>query len=180
MNVYTIYALTDQNDNIRYIGYTSKSIKKRLSEHIYASLKGREQNCHRCKWIKSLLKSGTRPSVKALIQVDTLDKVKLLEIELIKHYKQFVKLTNNTSGGDGTTGLKWSEEAKNKIKGRKIDNSKILKQVEGINLITKEYKKFSTAKEASEYINCYIDSVRMVCRNQRSSVFNWKLNYITK
>ena len=176
MSNYTLYALTDSQENIRYIGYTSNKINNRLSEHIKSSFNDREKNCHRCKWIRSLIKNNEKPLIKELTIVKDLNSAKLLEIELIQHYRQFVKLTNNTNGGDGTKGLKWSEESKARIKGRKINRVEL--KVEGINLKTGEHKIFNTTKEAADYINCYVDSIRMVCRNERSSVFKWKLSYV--
>lgn len=172
-----LYALIDPNTNkIRYIGYTTK-VKYRLKQHINACLNLREKNCHRCHWINKLNKEGFNPIYKTLAVVDDLEKAKLLEIELIKHYKQFTELTNNTIGGDGTKGLKWTEESKNRIRGRKSGGTKPYK-VEALNKITGEYKVFDNKSKAAEYIKCSIDSIIGVSCGQRDSVNKWYVKLI--
>lgn len=176
MNNYILYALTDHKDNIRYIGYTSNKPNNRLKEHINSSFNSREKNCHRCKWIRSLINNNKKPLIKELIRVDSLEKAKLLEIELIKHYKQFVKLTNNTNGGDGTKGLKWSEESKNNIKGRKIPGSGIKKNIEILNIETGDYK-IVTKEEAINIIGCKMSTLK---GHHNRSVFGWYINTYNK
>lgn len=93
-----IYALIDpRTDYIRYIGKTC-NIKERFSKH-----KTTAKYCrtHKENWINSLQKIGLQPRIKILISTFE-NLLNNLEIELIKHYKQFCKLVNGTEGGDGT------------------------------------------------------------------------------
>jgi len=179
--MYELYALLDpENNKIRYIGYTSNP-KYRLKEHITLSIKGgRGYNSHRCKWIRKLLKNNKKPIYKTLLKTYSLDEIKQLEIDHIKYYKQFYKLTNNTLGGDGTKGLKWSEESKSKIKGRKIPGSGIFSKIEILNSKTGEYKLFDNKKEASKYIKCSEKTILSVSCGIRKRVYGWYVNAIKK
>ncbi len=97
-NIGYIYALIDpRTEEIRYIGKTC-NIKERFNKH-----KSTAKHCrtHKEKWINSLQKINLQPKLKILItSIEQL--LNNLEIELIKHYKQFCKLVNGTAGGDGT------------------------------------------------------------------------------
>lgn len=176
--MYEIYALLDPKDSkIRYIGYTSEP-KNRLNNHIRACLKSREKNCHRCKWLNSL---DERPLYKTLIRTNSLEEIKQLEIDYIKYYKSLFKLTNNTIGGDGTKGLKWSEESKSKIK----DTRRGIRQdrryeVRAVNKLTGEHKTFEDKSEAAKYIGCAESSIIDVSIGRRNSVNNWCLKLIKK
>lgn len=174
-----LYALLDPDNNtIRYIGYTINP-EKRLKSHIYNCTTYRERNCHRCHWISKLKNNNKYPIYKTLFVVDK-DKVKNLEIQLISHYKQFSKLVNNTKGGDGISGFKWTEEQKAKLKGRKFPKWKLWKAVIITNIKTKEEIEFPCAEKASEYIRCSISSVKHCIDGQRNSVFGYTCKYKSK
>lgn len=93
-----IYALVDPRTNcIRYIGKTS-NIEARFSKH---KTSAKYCRTYKEKWINSLQNINLQPKIKILIcTFESL--LNTLEIELIKHYKQFCKLVNSTEGGDGT------------------------------------------------------------------------------
>jgi hypothetical protein len=93
-----IYALMNPlTKEIKYIGKTL-NIEQRYSRHLQ---EGQYCRTHKEKWINSLQKLNIQPEIKILIKT-TSNLLNNLEIELIKHYKQFCKLTNGTEGGDGT------------------------------------------------------------------------------
>lgn len=59
--MYKIYSLNDPLTNeIRYIGYTKGSLKKRLKEHIYDSNRNKS---HKCNWIRKLRSVGLNPVI---------------------------------------------------------------------------------------------------------------------
>lgn len=178
-----LYALLDPRDNqVRYIGYTTTP-KDRLKYHINSCnnlKKIREVNCYRCKWIRSLNKLNLKPIHKKLFIVN-FDKVKELEIELIKYYRQFFKLTNGTKGGDGVNGLRWSEESKVKMRNTKkgILNLKNRKPVIITNIETKKSIEFDSAITASKYLNCHQEAIRQLCRKdkKRKTIYNHTCEY---
>lgn len=174
-----LYALVDPRDNnIRYIGYTTKP-KARFRNHLNTCNKGRAKNTYKCRWISKLLKNNLEPLYKCLVQVENLEKAQLLEIELINHYKSFYKLTNTSPGGSGTTGLKWSEESKKRIKEtrKNLIIPKKYKEVILTNTKTNEVLKFKTSKEASEYINCKRNSLTQCARGRRKSIKGYLCSY---
>ena len=109
-----IYALTDSENNIRYIG-RAMNPRKRYNVHMCRS-KSNFAKTHKENWIRKMLSSGRLPIMKILRKVDGLEKAKILERVIIKFFKEKgYNLTNSTSGGDGSLGLKHTEETKAKI-----------------------------------------------------------------
>jgi len=104
-----IYAACDPSTmEARYVGKTVYTLSYRLNKH----LKTTEQN-HRANWFRKLASEGTPPV--------------LLELEVVAEgweeaerfwiaYFKFLgaRLLNATRGGEGTPGLRWSEESKEK------------------------------------------------------------------
>jgi len=105
-----IYGLTDpESGDIRYIG---KSIRpnERLRNHINE----KPSNCHRSHWIQSLRSKGLEPGMVLIEEIVGAwpwqrSEQYWIAYGLINGWK----LTNNTAGGDGVTGL--SEAAREKI-----------------------------------------------------------------
>ena len=98
----TIYALSNPRTersykNIRYIGKTSDTLKKRLAAHIFTKS---SDDRHRTRWIASLLKIGLRPDIWALEHCLECD-WKRKEMYWIARCQSLSKLTNSTAGGDG-------------------------------------------------------------------------------
>lgn len=107
-----IYALCEPDGAIRYIGRTSKSLERRLSQHLIESRQG--CRTHKCNWIRSLLSSGKIPLIQIVGVIDG-DGMKE-EIAWIKYFRdEGVKLVNQTDGGDGMVGYKYSEEDRQKM-----------------------------------------------------------------
>lgn len=179
--MYELYALLDPNNNkIRYIGYTSNP-KNRLKEHIISSIgKSRNNISHKSNWIKSLKRQDKEPIYKTLIVTNSLEEIKIIEIDYIKYFKNIYNLTNNTKGGDGVNGLKWSEESKSKIKGRRIPRSGEMLKIRAFNIKSGEQKIFENKIEASKYIGCSPSSIISVSCGIRETVYDWKVETIKR
>lgn len=95
VKIYGLYDPTDINENIRYVGKTIQSLKKRLQGHIDESIKN-NPSTYKKNWINSLLSRNIRP------------KIKLLEICEESNWEQrerywisnISNLTNLTLGGE--------------------------------------------------------------------------------
>lgn len=93
---------------IRYVGYTSVKLEKRLSEHIKD---GKTKRNRKANWIKSLIRSGLKPDINLINTYDTKEEAVFNEINLIFQYRLLgYNLVNSTDGGDGGVGYKFSEE----------------------------------------------------------------------
>lgn len=107
---YLIYALVDpRTSEIRYIGKSGIGLA-RPKNHV--SLAQRGEPTLKSSWIRLLLSEGTRPVVRVLWEAPSHDGLYELEMFLIAEaLKLGMRLTNGTSGGPGTTGLKRSADA---------------------------------------------------------------------
>ena len=107
-----IYALSDPADGeIRYVGFTSKTVKHRLIEHISEAKEGKAS--HRLNWIRSVLSDGRKPVAQILETVDE-DSWAEKERHWIKTLReQGKKLVNATDGGEGTLNL--AEDVRRRI-----------------------------------------------------------------
>jgi hypothetical protein len=103
-----IYALVDpETDQVRYVG---KSIRpfQRLQNHM-----NEKSNCHRSHWLQSLKRKGLIPRVVILEIVEGAWPWQESERYWIATLKAMdARLTNNTRGGDGVTGLPGETRAK--------------------------------------------------------------------
>jgi hypothetical protein len=107
-----IYGLVDPtNDEIRYVGWTSVGLEKRLHNHMKPSELKKET--HKNHWIKKLLKLGLQPSIVELEKVLYCDHGKMEE-KWIAFYGRD-KLTNGTDGGEGMKGWVPSDESRKKM-----------------------------------------------------------------
>jgi hypothetical protein len=115
-NEYKIYSLSDpRTDEIRYIGFTSKSLDYRLRHHIIHANSHRS-NTHVLNWIRELLRENLSPKINLLEIVPIGESWKLRETYWIAEgRRRGWDLTNLTNGGDGRPGCKLSDEAKKHI-----------------------------------------------------------------
>lgn len=99
----SIYVLKDPRfDTIRYVGKTIKSLEHRLNQHISDSI--RKPQRHVARWINSLIRLNLTPTI-IKIECCTWKESQEREIFYIHLLKsQGVRLTNLTSGGEGTLG----------------------------------------------------------------------------
>jgi hypothetical protein len=122
-----IYVLIDpRNDFIRYVGFTSFTLTKRLKGHIKKC--ELDSTNHKDRWIRELLSLGLKPEPYILDSDGTYDD-EIIYIKLCREYGY--DLTNTNPGGTGDfpmpeetkeklrkkiTGFKHSDEAKEKIR----------------------------------------------------------------
>ena len=97
-----IYALCDEYNNIRYIG-KANNIEKRFKNHLKES---KYKRTHKEKWINSMIERGLKPTHFILDECISSDWI-LMEEYWIEQAKVWgFKLTNGTSGGEGSNGFK--------------------------------------------------------------------------
>lgn len=81
---------------VRYVGYTSKTLQYRLSQHL---AEAKKRKCHRHHWLMMILRRGDRPGIIALESV-TAENWQDRERSWIASLSGN-NLVNGTSGGDG-------------------------------------------------------------------------------
>ena len=102
-----IYALQDENGQVRYIGKTGTNLLKRFYQHLSEARCGKIN--HRCNWIRSQLAKGFVPAIIEIGEVDG-DGCRE-EIAWIKYFRdEGVRLVNMTDGGEGLTGPALTQE----------------------------------------------------------------------
>lgn len=103
-----IYALTEPDGTIRYVGKTAKPLKIRLAQHWKSRTIKRRQNRHLINWIRKLDRNGHRPAIVLLEAVAGDGSVE--ERKWIADLSKRYRLVNQTDGGE--TSWHWTEEAK--------------------------------------------------------------------
>lgn len=153
-----IYALIDPITlKVRYIGRTTSSLKKRLSEHI-SKAKHCNNYTHKENWIRSLLKINSKPYIRCLTTINGWQESYKFECELIRKYKD--RLVNDYDKGPGYM-RDMTEQQKLKI-------SKTLKQryKEGLHNPARKivyaynkdgsfYKEFISIRQAAKELGYY-------------------------
>ena len=137
---YIIYTLKNpENDDIRYIGYTGKSLLKRLEMHlknVKEAENGKRNWNKRLSWIKSLNNKNLIPIIEELDICNSKKDACELEIYWIEQFINWgFSLVNMTKGGDGgNVNINKSKEEMIEI-GKKISirNSGKKRSVESIN-----------------------------------------------
>jgi len=119
-----IYKITNTRNNKVYIGKTTSSLKKRKGQYFSESFKTKRNRLIN----KAIRKHGWDSfSWEILCYCDNLDELAKKEKEFIKKYKSFYKENksiiakhgyNMTEGGEGNLGYVWTNEAREKIKGK--------------------------------------------------------------
>lgn len=110
---HTIYCFYDprvEPVTVRYVGYTTKTIEKRLYEHLKEA-ETSKTNVHRLNWFRSLIKDGIKP---VFIELEKVNETNWQERERhwINHFGR-ENLVNSTDGGEGS--LNPSQETREKI-----------------------------------------------------------------
>ena len=102
-----VYGLMDMEvGQIRYVGQTTRTMKKRFAEHVEHARQGRKTPVH-C-WIKSILDRGGEVGIMPIIENAVLHET---EVEVIARLKdEGYDLLNVTNGGEGTLGWIMSDE----------------------------------------------------------------------
>lgn len=118
-----IYALCDENNNIRYIG-KANDVNIRYKNHLKES---KRKRTHKEKWINSMLEKGLKPEHFILDECFSSDWILMEEYWITQAKSWGFKLTNGTSGGDGSDGFKGkkhTQETKDKLRLLAINNYK--------------------------------------------------------
>jgi group I intron endonuclease len=107
----SIYVLVDpRTGDIRYVGFTLKTLEARLGIHLRAG-----GSNHRVNWIKSLRRCGHAPVIR-LVQMVTVDACEAAEVYWIGYFKSIgCDLVNMTNGGKSKIGYKTTEETRRKM-----------------------------------------------------------------
>lgn len=115
MKKFLIYVLSDPlTGQIRYVGKSSSGTQRPL--HHATPNKLKKDRTYKGNWIRSLLAKNLRPVIEIVEEFDDSTKLNESEIFYISYFKSLgFKLTNLTNGGDGPSGIKFSEEHKRKI-----------------------------------------------------------------
>lgn len=131
---YTLYKLTCKTSNKSYIGYTKFTARKRFSRHVSdfrMKIKRIERGLpvQRFRVLELAFKKyGTSLDVwkveTLLSDIPTNSEAKALEIHLIAQEDTFRNSYNSTFGGDGASGIEWSDEQKEKAR----DNLRLIKE----------------------------------------------------
>lgn len=110
--IWYIYILIDpRNDEVRYVGW-SFNVAQRLSAHISTAPTTPSYKAH---WIRQLFAAGLRPRCEIIDSGD--GDWQAAERHWIAYYRtQGARLTNMTDGGDGTPGMRPSEQTREKMR----------------------------------------------------------------
>lgn len=112
--LFQLYVLTDSQGEIRYVGQTTKTLSKRLQQHLKPSELAKLT--HKSKWIKSLLVKNDQPEIFLLQTAFNKVELDAMERYYIKFFRdEGYRLTNATDGGEGTLGCKASRKTKAKM-----------------------------------------------------------------
>jgi len=114
---WTVYCLKDpRTQEARYVGWTSKTVRDRLSAHISEALSTfRCSRTSRAGWVRSLLNIGRIPAVD-ILETGTGDDWAIAEQKWIAHFLgRGAPLTNGTKGGEGHTGYHPPPEVQGRI-----------------------------------------------------------------
>lgn len=109
-----VYALIDpRTQEVRYVGKTTQEPARRLQLHLARARGG--YRAHVCSWIKELLRLGMFPGLTVLetVQGDGSNEERAW---ITYGRKRGWRLTNHTDGGEGSAGLRASEETRAKMR----------------------------------------------------------------
>ncbi len=157
---------------IRYVGKTIRPIQERLKEHIYLGKTSVKLN-HRINWTRSLLNEGLTPEIEEIDFCPWCES-QSKEIYYIKFYKDLgCDLVNETDGGEGCLGLKYSEVRRKEEKERIREKlPEIYQCEENGNII----KLWNSAPDAAEALHIQSSGITRCLRGERNLYkgFIWK------
>ena len=141
-----IYILRDpRNDEVRYVGLTTRPLTSRLSEHLYVA-RNRVRHTHCTCWILNLLEQGLKPVIEE-VDTATVDELNGLEVYYIQKFKNDgAKLTNHTNGGKAN--FEVSPEARRKLS--EAHKGKVLTDEHKENIARSQTGKRHSAKTKSK------------------------------
>lgn len=107
-----IYVLLDEAGAARYVGKTGNKIEKRLQRHLRVARSGALG--HRNNWIRSVLAGGAVPEIR-LLEIVSGNGSEAERKWIASFRAKGASLCNCTDGGEGTSGLVFSEDHRKKI-----------------------------------------------------------------
>ena len=132
-----IYKVTNIVNGKVYIGQTTRSLEERKYEHMYATKTNKYEKLTRDYFHKALDKYGENNFIWEILEYcDSKENLDLAEEWYIRYYKSYVGFDNSigynlTIGGNGNSGVIFSEEHRKKIseskKGIKLSTDTIEK-----------------------------------------------------
>ncbi len=109
-----IYVLRDPRDSrIRYVGKTIQKLNNRLTSHVREA--NRENNSHKVRWILLVVRAGYDPVIEKIEDVNEDNWQERERYWIWFHYENGCKLVNETEGGEGLHGHKFSKDHRNKL-----------------------------------------------------------------
>jgi predicted XRE-type DNA-binding protein len=155
-----IYALYTDEQGIRYIGLTIRTIEERFRQHICDAKRiDKNTSKYKCNKYKDKWVRKNISSIKVVSIEENIDNLKLAmerERYWIKYYKENgCKLVNSTEGGEGTLGFSVPSEKNPKAK---------LKETEVIEIRKLAESKELTRKEIADRFNVNIHSIIDIIR----------------
>lgn len=97
--MYNIYTLSNPiTGEIRYVGFTSQLLRKRLASHLLEARKDRKKNTYKNNWIRSLLKQEITPKIELIDVIES--NLDFWERYWISQFRTWgYNLVNLTGGG---------------------------------------------------------------------------------
>jgi hypothetical protein len=127
-----IYTLSDpRTGEIRYVGKTTKTLKRRLQEHLNDA-QSQKKPFYVYRWIRGLTAAGELPLIRE-IAVAGSDWAEQEQHWIAFYRDSGARLTNATVGGEGVAGLIWG------------DSSRELQRINGLNRSAETRAKMSAA-----------------------------------
>lgn len=168
-----IYGLFSPDGELRYVGKTSKVLKKRLWEHTAVSQL--KYACHRTNWIKSLYPQ--KPYIQLIQTLSSEKELNEAEIYWISYFRSVgCRLVNSTDGGEGVRGRKHTEESKAYLRsiniGKKMSPeacAKISKVHKGKVVSIEARKKMSIARKGKKLS---VEHSKKISESNRGRVFS--------
>lgn len=135
----SLYVITNQINNKKYVGKTYKSLDDRMSEHIRDS---RKERCKNRPLYRAFQKYGIENFEIKLLGEFEEGLLENKEIEFIEKYNSYANGYNATLGGDGKRYFQYSDME-----------------------VIEAYSKLKTVKSTANYFNCDIDTVKKILVN---------------
>lgn len=206
-----IYGLKDPETlELKYIGKTSGTLKRRLGAHISATKRKNKKNILQA-WIQSILNKNLKPLIEIIEECDDI-KLNLREIYWISYYRNLnYNLKNINNGGDGNPkgyifkgrfispkgvypehfkkykkanlGVKKTKQhCENLSKARKgVLSPKLYKKINSFNINTKIELCFKSIQDAAVYFNTTSNLIVSRCKNRtKLPLFGEYFKYIDK
>ena len=162
-----IYCLKDPfTDEVRYVGFTTTTLKNRFSQHKYEALK-RNVFSHKNNWFRACVEKGELPKIELLEDNILSEFWKEKEDYYIAKYDN---LTNQREGGCGIVVDRETEAIERSIKDKK-------KKVIQLDLDNNYIQTYESIRDAERALNSGCSRIGLVCKNKAISALGYKWCY---